>query len=344
MVKAAVRAMDAVTQFMLTLKPNVRISEFVVAGASKRGATTWLTGATDKRVVGIIPLVFDLLNVKEVVQGMFQSFGGWTFAFTDYIEMEVPKYFGTPELDVLTDVIDALNYKQNLTMPKLVIDACGDEFFQPQDDSYWWHLLPGRNHRLMADNAEHSLATGVFQVLESILAWYQSILHKVDPPNFTWSIDPTDGAITIVAYDRKPDVVVLRYATTVDGNVRRDFRLVAGDTPANPCKHIKVDLFGKACIKPVIWMGLKVAPTSYNTTSIPNLLSKPESEELSIQGPQGVHHVDENGVHTWTYKLVLPAPPVGWRGFLGELYYDGIPGTGTTYRFTTQVRFHFAFP
>jgi hypothetical protein len=32
-------------------------------------------------------------------------------------------YFGTPYVDTLAAVIDPLNYKENLTMSKLVIDA-----------------------------------------------------------------------------------------------------------------------------------------------------------------------------------------------------------------------------
>jgi hypothetical protein len=34
-------------------------------------------------------------------------------------------------INLLANVIDPLVYKENLTMPKLVIDATGDEFFMP---------------------------------------------------------------------------------------------------------------------------------------------------------------------------------------------------------------------
>jgi PhoPQ-activated pathogenicity-related protein len=61
MTKAAVRAMDTVTA--VSAKAGQKVERFVVAGASKRGWTAWTTAAVDARVVGIVPIVIDLLNL-----------------------------------------------------------------------------------------------------------------------------------------------------------------------------------------------------------------------------------------------------------------------------------------
>jgi len=302
MVRAASKAMDATTEFVASMYPNYNIKRWMAAGASKRGWTTWLLGAVEQeRLMGIAPVVMDLLNFKEGTQHMWQTLGNWTFAFADYLDMHVPSYFGTPYVDTLAAVIDPLNYKENLTMSKLVIDATGDEFFQIQDDQYWWGQLPGETLRMMVDNAEHSMATGALYLITGVEAWYWGLLTGTPRPTFDWTIDPTDGAITITTSGVQPDQVVLRFATTLDG-YRRDFRLVSGDTPANPCKYIKVPLFGSACLRPLIWVGESVAATGPNT-----------------------------------YRLTQPLPPVGWRAFLAELYYPGPPGSNTTYQLTTQA-------
>src|SRR5207237_8100873 len=65
MVKSAVRAMDAVTEFLASEQGGkTAVKRFVVSGGSKRGWTTWLTGAVDPRVVAIIPVVIDVVNCR----------------------------------------------------------------------------------------------------------------------------------------------------------------------------------------------------------------------------------------------------------------------------------------
>jgi PhoPQ-activated pathogenicity-related protein len=64
MTKAAVRAMDTATSLLGTVEPSrIQLDRFVVAGESKRGWTTWTTAAVDPRVVAIVPIVIDVLNV-----------------------------------------------------------------------------------------------------------------------------------------------------------------------------------------------------------------------------------------------------------------------------------------
>src|SRR4029077_13375620 len=102
MVKSAVRAMDTVTA-LLASEPGGKtdVTKFVVAGGSKRGWTTWLTGAVDRRVVAIVPIVIDVVNVKACSINPFCAYGFWAPAIGDYTRHKVHERSETPEYAAL---------------------------------------------------------------------------------------------------------------------------------------------------------------------------------------------------------------------------------------------------
>lgn len=128
MARAAVRAMDTVTAFTATLFDGQGVGQFVIAGASKRGATSWLAGAYDaslaparRRVLGIIPIVFNLLNFERGISQMYESLGGWTFAFKDYVREGVTQLLRSKDMERLTAVVDPWSYREELAqVPKYV--------------------------------------------------------------------------------------------------------------------------------------------------------------------------------------------------------------------------------
>jgi PhoPQ-activated pathogenicity-related protein len=78
MTKAAVRAMDALQSV------DGGLRRFVVTGASKRGWTTWLTGAFDERVAGIVPVVFDNLRFEAQLPHQLVTWGRYSERVGDY--------------------------------------------------------------------------------------------------------------------------------------------------------------------------------------------------------------------------------------------------------------------
>jgi PhoPQ-activated pathogenicity-related protein len=134
MVKAAVRAMDAVKEFTQQTFPELETSldYYCVAGASKRGWTTWLTAAIDSnRVKGAIPIVLDLINFVEFAHHQYRSYSGWTWALQDYIDMNIMTRLEDPNMILLQQLIDPYFYRDRLTVPKLVVNAVLDEFQEP---------------------------------------------------------------------------------------------------------------------------------------------------------------------------------------------------------------------
>lgn len=219
MTKSAVRAMDTVIAFCSSAAGgNVKVDGFVVAGGSKRGWTTWATAAVDKRVVAIVPIVIDVLNVEKSMQHHFGAYGFWAPAVGDYTLFRIMEWMGTPENQALLKIEDPYEYRQRLTMPKFIINACGDQFFLPDSSQFYFDDLPGVKYLRYVPNADHSLrGSDAYQTLQ---ACYNAVLYNKPLPQFSWTFEK-DGAIRVTAKDQ-PAEVKLWQATNPDA---RDFRL-----------------------------------------------------------------------------------------------------------------------
>jgi PhoPQ-activated pathogenicity-related protein len=219
MTKAVVRAMDTVTTFCGSAEGGgLKVSGFVVSGASKRGWTTWATAAVDKRVIAIMPIVIDVLNVEPSMRHHYAAYGFWAPAVGDYTAFNIMDWMGTPENRALLKIEDPYEYRDRLTMPKFILNASGDQFFLPDSSQFYFDDLPGVKYLRYVPNADHSLkGSDAYQTLE---ACYNAVLHNVPLPRFAWKMEP-DGATRVTAQD-KPTEVKLWQATNPEA---RDFRV-----------------------------------------------------------------------------------------------------------------------
>ncbi len=219
MTKAAVRAMDAVTEFLATEEGGrAKVDTFVVAGGSKRGWTTWTTAIVDRRVVAICPLVIDVLNVEASFRHHYRAYGFYAPAVGDYVRHGVINWMGTPESKALYAIEDPFSYRDRLALPKLMINACGDQFFLPDSSQFYFEDLPGVKYLRYIPNTDHSLRNS--DANATLTAWHHATLNKTPLPQFTWK-HGADGALTVTA-KTKPTSVLLWQATNP---AARDFRL-----------------------------------------------------------------------------------------------------------------------
>jgi len=219
MVKSVIRAMDTVQAFLGSLPlESAKVKGFVVAGASKRGWATWLTAAVDKRVVAIIPLVIDVLNVQKALEHHYAVYGFWSSALKDYLTHRILERYQTPAFTQLMELEDPYSYKNRITVPKFMINASGDQFFLPDSSRFYFADLVGEKYLRYVPNADHSLNdTDAFRSLE---AFYSSLIHKSSPFKYSWN-KKKDGSIELKVKD-KPVQVNLWQAHNPKG---RDFRL-----------------------------------------------------------------------------------------------------------------------
>jgi len=219
MTKAAVRAMDTVTAFCgSTEGGSLKVDRFVVAGGSKRGWTTWTTAAVDKRVIGIIPCVIDVLNMEASMMHHYAAYGFWAPSVGNYTAFRIMDWTGTPEYRALLKIEEPYQYRERFTMPKFIINAAGDQFFLPDSSQFYFNDLPGVKYLRYVPNADHSLRGS--DAYASMLACYNAVINNSPLPQFTWSLEK-DGSIRVKTKDT-PTEVKLWQATNPDA---RDFRM-----------------------------------------------------------------------------------------------------------------------
>jgi PhoPQ-activated pathogenicity-related protein len=201
MVKSGTQAMTAIEKWVdADSQGKLKIDGFVVAGASKRGWTTWLVGAVDKRVVAIVPLVISVLSVNDTAIHHWRALGYFSPALQDYVDAGlIPGQIGKPGLDGVNLIEDPLNYQDRETMktiPKYVINAVGDEYFPPDNTRYGYSKVAQPRRLRMIPNANHSLAGT--DVMESITAFHDAVIRKRAIPDYSWTVDQ-DGALVVKA-------------------------------------------------------------------------------------------------------------------------------------------------
>ncbi len=220
MTKSAVRAMDTVTAFAATAAGGAQgRTRFVVAGASKRGWTTWTTAATDRRVIAIAPAVIDMLNVEPSFIHHWRAYGAWSDAVKDYVEQGIMDWMGTPEFRALMKIEEPYEYRDRLTMPKFMLNASGDQFFLPDSSQFYFDELRGEKHLRYVPNASHSLDKT--DALESLQAFYATVVKGTPRPAFSWTFEQ-DGSIKVVAKDRPEAVLVWQAVNPTARNFRHD--------------------------------------------------------------------------------------------------------------------------
>ena len=184
MTRAVVRAMDVVQEISMDLSKPV--DSFVVAGASKRGWATWTTAIVDDRVIAIIPVVIDMLNVESSFNHHWRCYGAWSPAINDYINEGIMDWTGSKEYARLLELVEPYSFIDQLTLPKFLINATGDEFFITDSWQFYWDDLVGDKYIQYVPNANHGL-NGTYN-LGSLVAFYNAIITESAIPKVDWSV------------------------------------------------------------------------------------------------------------------------------------------------------------
>lgn len=195
MTKTAFRAMDVIQQFTEE-KLAISVDGFVVAGASKRGWTTWLTAAVDNRVMGICPMVYDNLNLPAQMKHHIDTWGSYSEQIDDYSTKDLPQKLASEEGQKLSSLVDPYTYKDQIIIPKLIVVGSNDRYWPLDAMNIYYDDLVGEKYILRVPNKGHDV--GDFnRVINDAIAFFKKINDDIIFPNLEWNYKETEEGLEL---------------------------------------------------------------------------------------------------------------------------------------------------
>lgn len=221
MVKSAHKAMDAMQAFS-TETLHHELNRFVVSGASKRGWTSWLTGASeDTRVVAIAPMVIDMLNMPVTLNYQKEIYGEYSEEIGDYVKLEIPQAMNSSFGQALVEMIDPYSYRSKLTLPKMLFFGTNDPYWTIDAVKHYINDIPGDNVLHYIPNVGHDLGDKK-QALNALNSFFALNLAKKSLPVCKSSVSKKRNKIDL-NIETTPNQLVGAALWTSSSN-SRDFR------------------------------------------------------------------------------------------------------------------------
>ena len=192
MTKSVLRTMDAIQE--ATKTSSNPIHQFIIAGASKRGWTTWLTGASgDPRVIAIAPMVIDNLNLPKQMKHQMELWGKYSEQIEAYTMRGLQAKFVSKEGRHLAEIVDPYSYRSAIKVPTLIITGANDPYWAADACRQYYNDLKQPKWLVTVPNVGHNLGGGA-EAIETLGAFCRSIAGKFSMPTEQWSVQRIDNS------------------------------------------------------------------------------------------------------------------------------------------------------
>lgn len=195
MTKSVLRAMDAIEA--TTRNSANPIHRFIISGASKRGWTTWLTGASgDSRVIGIAPMVIDNLNINAQMRQQIAEWGKYSEQIEAYSTTGLLDRLAVGQGKHLAEMVDPYTYRSAIKVPTLIVKGANDPYWTVDALDRYWSQLRMPKWVVTVPNVGHNLGGGA-EALETLGAFSRAVAGQAALPKEAWRITRSGNRCTV---------------------------------------------------------------------------------------------------------------------------------------------------
>ena len=206
----------------------------IVVGASKRGWTTYLSGAVDTRVVGIVPAVYEMISIPRQIALARERYGRDSEKIRPYTALGLTDSLLDPTVARMIRWIDPAEYFPQITMPKLVLLGANDPYWVVDSVREYWNKLPGPKMLRILPNVGHGvLSEGAAS--DAIISFVRLIMRRSPLPSATWRFSGVANGVALISGAGKEKIkrCTLWRALSEDADFRdAEFR-------STPCEVMK---------------------------------------------------------------------------------------------------------
>lgn len=196
MVKTATSALDAAAD-LVQREWQIDIDGCVVAGASKRGWTSWLAAAVEPRVKGLVPMVIDMLDLPRHMRLQIESFGAPSEALHDYVSRGLHRRLDTPRGHELLAIVDPVRHAAAITQPKIIALGTNDEYWPLESLDLYRGRLRGPTWVSYAPNSGHDIPP--LRVAPLVAALGRHVAGVEPLPDVAWTCDVASRTCSLAA-------------------------------------------------------------------------------------------------------------------------------------------------
>jgi len=124
----------------------------------------------------------------------------------------------SPAGERLVSILDPYSYREDITMPKLIINGSNDPYWAIDAVNIYFNELLGEKYILYVPNSGHELQDRE-RVVNNILAFCLYVGGKINFPKINWSFKEDETSLVLtLSSDIQPEKAGAWYATSSDKN------------------------------------------------------------------------------------------------------------------------------